>query len=146
MKIDSPRSGKIFVIFVAGLFAWVVSGNSAVAASRGVALTVNVQGEGWVNSGSDSIDCPSDCTESYRRFSLVTLTATADPDSRFLGWRGACSGTRSTCRVRMRRTAGVTALFEKTADPDSTNDQTPLPDNTEVRTIQIHWPVTSSGE
>jgi hypothetical protein len=31
-----------------------------------------------------SINCPADCTGSYRKSSLVTLSAIPDPDSQFL--------------------------------------------------------------
>jgi len=150
MKKDSTRPGKFSMLCVAGLFAFAVSGNSAVAASRSAALTVNVEGDGWVSSDSDSIDCPSDCTESYNRISQVILSASPGPDSRFVGWEGACSGTQASCRLRIRRSVDVTALFESTVVPgsgdDSGSDNRSDTNDPAVNTIQIHWPVYSTSQ
>ena len=41
----------------------------------------------------------------------LTLTATPDPGSPWLGWGGACSGTARTCTVTMNSDKSVTANF-----------------------------------
>lgn len=43
-----------------------------------------------------------DCVESYSSAQTVTLTARADSDSVFVGWRGACSGKSPTCTVAIK--------------------------------------------
>jgi hypothetical protein len=50
-------------------------------------------GNGTVTSSVAGIDCGSDCEEVYPADTVVTLTATPDSDSYFLGWSGACTGT-----------------------------------------------------
>ena len=42
---------------------------------------------------------------------VVTLTATADGNSAFAGWSGACSGASPTCKVTMNSNTSVTATF-----------------------------------
>lgn len=45
-------------------------------------------GSGTVTSDPAGIDCGADCSETFDANSLVTLTATADPGSTFMGWSG----------------------------------------------------------
>lgn len=45
----------------------------------------------------------------------MTLTATANSSSTFVGWSGACSGTSSTCVVAMSAAKAVTATFNMAA-------------------------------
>ena len=84
---------------------------SAVAAPPQVTLTVTLQGNGTVASEPAGIICPTDCTESYKKSSRVTITATADPNSDFLGWDGACIGTQLTCTVKLAEPLHVVAIF-----------------------------------
>jgi hypothetical protein len=67
-------------------------------------------GSGGVTSNPSGINCGSDCSESYTYGTTVTLTATPDPDSRFEGWSGDCSGTGS-CVVTGTEDRSVTASF-----------------------------------
>ena len=70
-------------------------------------------GEGTVSSNPTGIDCGTDCSESYKENTTVTVTATpADSFSIFTGWAGDCSGT-GNCVVTMDRLKNVTAEFEK---------------------------------
>jgi uncharacterized repeat protein (TIGR02543 family) len=71
-------------------------------------------GNGTVTSSPAGIDCGSDCSESYAFNTLVTLTATADVESGFTGWSGACTGT-DPCVVTMSESRSVTATFNRLA-------------------------------
>ena len=56
---------------------------------------------------------PTDCTLQYAKNTLVTLTATASPGSAFKEWRNACTGSSSTCTVRMDVNRAVRAVFRR---------------------------------
>jgi uncharacterized repeat protein (TIGR02543 family) len=71
-------------------------------------------GGGTVTSSPAGIDCGSDCSESYSFNTQVTLTATADVESGFIGWSGACTGT-DPCIVTMSQSRSVTATFNTLA-------------------------------
>ena len=71
-------------------------------------------GTGTVTSAPAGIDCGPTCGADFPKSSLVTLTAVADPGSRFVGWSGAgCSGI-GTCTVAMTGARTVTAQFLRT--------------------------------
>jgi galactose oxidase-like protein/List-Bact-rpt repeat protein len=63
---------------------------------------------------------PENCVAKYGYKTLVTLTATADPGSRFTGWGNACSGTAPTCNVRMGASKIVKATFSGNSVPSYT--------------------------
>ena len=67
-------------------------------------------GSGVITSTPAAINCGATCTATMQTGSTLTLRATADPDSRFEGWSGACSGT-GTCTVTVSADTRVTALF-----------------------------------
>jgi PKD repeat protein len=54
---------------------------------------------------------PQSCSASFASGTEVTLTATASPDSKFLGWTGACAGTDPICQVTMSEALTVGATF-----------------------------------
>ena len=68
-------------------------------------------GSGRVTSSPSGINCGSDCSESYNSGTTVTLTATPDSGSTFVGWSGDCSGTGS-CTLTMNSNKSVTANFD----------------------------------
>src|SRR3984893_9061900 len=72
-----------------------------------VAKTGN--GSGTVTS-DPGINCGSVCSATYLSQAGVTLSATADANSLFAGWSGACTGT-ATCGVTMNADQAVTANF-----------------------------------
>ena len=74
-------------------------------------LTVARAGNGRVTSTPSGIDCGTTCSATYDRGTQVTLTATPDAGSSFLGWGGVCSGTGLTCVVSVEADRGVTASF-----------------------------------
>ncbi len=67
-------------------------------------------GGGTLSSSPAGIDCGADCQEDYDYGATVTLTATAQADSLFSGWSGACSGS-SSCTLEMTQPRLVTATF-----------------------------------
>ena len=84
---------------------------NAIAAPPQVPLTVTVEGDGAVTREPAGITCETDCTATYKKGTVVTLTATAT-NSSFLGWSGACVGTDPICEVKMVTATNVTAVFD----------------------------------
>ncbi len=81
------------------------------------ALTVLRSGLGSGTVTGSGISCGSDCKESYTAETSVTLTATADAGSVFVGWSGGgCTGT-GTCSLTMNANKTVTATFNKGTIP-----------------------------
>ena len=74
-------------------------------------LTVNKTGNGSITSLPTGIDCGSACSSAYDQGTIVTLTATPDNGSIFVGWSGGgCSGTGS-CVITLNADTSVTATF-----------------------------------
>ncbi|MBU0962224.1 MAG: DUF1566 domain-containing protein [Proteobacteria bacterium] len=84
-----------------------------------VALAGN--GSGKITSIPAGISCGTDCSEQYDSDTTVSLTATADTDSVFTGWTGACLGT-GLCSLTMNKSRSVTANF---INPYSANKSLP---------------------
>lgn len=78
-------------------------------------LTVTINGNGSVISDVAGINCTAaggdTCTASVDDGTEVTLTATADAESQFTGWGGACSGSEASCTVTVNGDTNVTANF-----------------------------------
>jgi hypothetical protein len=75
-----------------------------------LSATKSSNGSGSITSQPAGINCGTDCFESYDIGTVVTLTATADVGSNFVGWTGACTGT-GACVVTVSQTAAVNAVF-----------------------------------
>lgn len=75
-------------------------------------LTVEKTGAGAVTSTPSGIDCGETCTANFTDGEDVTLTATPDLNSSFLGWTGAdgCADA-TTCTVTMDAAKTVQAEF-----------------------------------
>ncbi|MFN2466208.1 MAG: hypothetical protein ABR598_08105 [Candidatus Dormibacteria bacterium] len=73
-------------------------------------VTKSGNGTGTVNSSPTGIACGATCTHDYASDTVVTLTATADPQMTFVGWSGDCTGTGS-CQVTMTQARTVNAQF-----------------------------------
>jgi len=69
-------------------------------------------GAGQVTSSPAGISCGAICSASFDANTSVTLSASANAGSVFVGWGGACSGTASTCTVLMSQAQAVSASFE----------------------------------
>jgi len=67
-------------------------------------LTISKNGKGTVTANPTAA--------SYAPGTVVTLTATPDPGSPWIGWGGACSGTATTCSVTMNANLSVVANFK----------------------------------
>jgi uncharacterized repeat protein (TIGR01451 family)/uncharacterized repeat protein (TIGR02543 family) len=81
---------------------------------RDLDVSTDGSGAGSVSSDVGGISCAENagtCSDSYDYGTVVTLTATADTGSDFIGWTGACSGSASTCEVTMDQARSVTATF-----------------------------------
>jgi hypothetical protein len=78
----------------------------------GLPLTVAMAGTGggFVASSPAGIACPTICGATFKSGTVVTLTATPDAGSNFVGWSGACTGT-GTCTLTMNAAQSVTATF-----------------------------------
>jgi len=73
-------------------------------------------GSGTVTSEPAGIDCGSGCSSTFAHNTVITLTATPDAGSTFVGWRGgglgpACSNA-GDCAVTMDTVKYVVAAFE----------------------------------
>ncbi|HEX4870774.1 MAG TPA: DUF4394 domain-containing protein, partial [Nevskiaceae bacterium] len=74
-------------------------------------LSVEKTGQGSVTSSPAGINCGSDCTETYRSGTSVTLSAAPADGFFFAGWSGGgCSGT-GACVVTLDASKTVSATF-----------------------------------
>jgi IPT/TIG domain-containing protein/List-Bact-rpt repeat protein len=78
-----------------------------------VTLTVTKTGiiGGTVTSGDSGINCGATCSASYNSGTTVTLTATPNLLSVFIGWSGCDTDSGTTCTVTMIAARAVTANF-----------------------------------
>jgi hypothetical protein len=81
---------------------------------------VKRRGRGTVTSDPAAIDCGSACAHLFTHGTQVTLSATPDPGSVFLGWSGACSGT-GTCSVVLDGDRVAVASFAGVSTSGSPN-------------------------
>jgi RHS repeat-associated protein len=96
---------------------YVSAGSRLLAAVRNVPtyrldVTRAGTGSGTVTDALGIIACGTACAGRYPAGTAVSLTATVNRGSRFVGWSGACSGAASTVVVTMGTTsAACTATF-----------------------------------
>ena len=74
-------------------------------------MVISGSGTGSVLSDVPGIDCPALCSNQWNLGSTFTLTATAGPNTRFVRWSGACSGTDTTCAVTETAAVHAEAVF-----------------------------------
>jgi len=74
-------------------------------------ITMAGTGDGTINSTPSGIICPGDCSEIYPGGTEVTLLATPDWKSDFVGWTVGCTGIGTTCIFTPSGDTGVTATF-----------------------------------
>ncbi len=90
-------------------------GGEAVTFSTNPEYTLTVSrtgsGAGSVESSPEGIECGSTCVHEFEEGEFVTLTATPDPGSVFVGWSGeGCAGA-GQCSLSIFQDAAVTAEF-----------------------------------
>ena len=75
-------------------------------------LSAAVSGPGQVTGGGLACGNGANiCTVSVAPGAAATLTATAAPQARFMGWGGACTGTDRTCQITVQADTAVSAAF-----------------------------------
>jgi hypothetical protein len=85
-------------------------------------LVSSKSGAGTMTSTDGTINCGSDCSESYAILTQVTLHAAANSGAVFTGWSGSgCSGT-SDCTITVSGDVTVTATFAIDIDGDGVAD------------------------
>ena len=67
-------------------------------------------GNGSVNSTLPGIMCGSNCSIGVTESTAITLVATPNAGSTFVGWSGPCSGT-AACNITITEITSVTAVF-----------------------------------
>ena len=75
------------------------------AAGAGTTYKISIS-----NNGKGTVTA-NPAAASYAPGTVVTLTATPDAGSPWIGWGGACSGTATTCTLTMNANLSVTANF-----------------------------------
>ncbi len=88
--------------------------------TRELSVGIAGSGSGNVTSAPPGISCAPDCTAEFNYGTAVTLTATADADSVFVGWSGDCADPDGTVTMTADRTC--TATFMLDADGDGVPD------------------------
>jgi len=74
-------------------------------------ITASGNGVGTITSTPAGIHCGTDCNEAFAEGTAVTLHATPDSDSVFVGWAGeACSGT-GDCTINVTGDLAIQAMF-----------------------------------
>ena len=98
-----------------GYSVWPVRGGQSTPSGQ---LTLSIvkagAGAGAVASEPAGLDCGASCTGQSAGFASgagVTLTATADENSAFVYWSGACSGDSNPCHLALTADMTVTAYF-----------------------------------
>lgn len=79
--------------------------------SPGYQLSVSVTGSGTVTA--KGIQCPTDCSESFKTGEKVVITAVPSEGFRFDRWEGDLTGTSSTSEIVMTGNRSVRAFFVK---------------------------------
>ncbi len=81
--------------------------------NKNLSITKEGSGGGIVISDISGINCGENCSTSYPSGTIVTVTATADDDSSFVGWSGSvCNGT-NPCQITLDNATAITATFLK---------------------------------
>ncbi len=79
-------------------------------------LTIAKSGTGTgsvASTPAGAIACGVTCTHDYPVLGGLQITATADANSSFVGWSGACTGTSTTCNIaNMNQARTATAIFD----------------------------------
>jgi subtilisin-like proprotein convertase family protein len=94
-------------------------------------------GDGTVDSSPSGIHCGFDCGQQYIEDETVTLSATPESGSRFVGWSGGgCSGTGS-CQVTVAAATQVNADFDYDDPPVAVDDTATVAHDTPPTTLDV---------
>jgi hypothetical protein len=92
-----------------------MNSNKNVTATFNALYTLTVTktgtGTGTVTSNPAGINCGATCSYQFVSGTNVTLTATSDATSVFIGWSGDATGTNTATTVTMNSNKNVTATF-----------------------------------
>ena len=94
-----------------GRVAWAELGKDVSCDLPQLKVTLSGSQNGMVASNPAGIACVGDCVEGYPHASVVTLTATATPLSKFVKWSGDCTGTNPVTTVLMDKDRTCDAEF-----------------------------------
>ena len=124
-----PANGTVYIAYddtLLGSFDVTAFGPLEYPPPKEHKLTVERMGSGSgkVTSSPEGIDCGSTCSHEFDETKAVTLTAKADPGSKFEGWgKGECeaetvSPAEGTCELMVaEKDKVVVATFEKEKTP-----------------------------
>jgi hypothetical protein len=89
---------------------------TGVASTQALAITFAGTGAGLinVNPSPPGMNCSSGCIQSFTVGTAVTLTASADAGSMFIGWTNCDNISGTTCNVVMNANRSITATFSHT--------------------------------
>jgi uncharacterized repeat protein (TIGR02543 family) len=89
---------------------------AAIAGAYALNVTPSGTGSGTVTGGA--INCATGSTAgcgasitNTTPYATITLTASPNVGSRFIGWSGGCTGSSTTCNVTMTQSKAVYATF-----------------------------------
>jgi hypothetical protein len=105
-----------------GVSVWACGGGSSSpgggpAPKFSLTVARSGSGSGTVTSSPAGIDCGTACVQSFASGTSLTLTATPDVGSVFVGWTGgSCSGA-DTCQLVITAATSETAIFEQPTGP-----------------------------
>ncbi|RTE86040.1 MULTISPECIES: DUF1566 domain-containing protein [Gammaproteobacteria] len=85
-------------------------------------VTTDGGGTGTIMSSPAGINCGSTCSYNFNQYLTVTLTATADAGSEFVGWLGCDNTTENSCEVMVSDATTVTATFDVAAGGGDPSD------------------------
>ena len=114
----TPTSGGDFPFTVQATDASNVSASQSYSlhiaglAAPQVDLVVQKQGSGSGTVSGNGIGCGATCSTHLDKGTAISLTATPDPNNRFDGWSGPCTGT-GKCEFTLNASSNVYATFTK---------------------------------
>ena len=97
-------------------------------------VTKSGQGNGHITSNTGQLDCGDDCIRSYLSGTTVTLTATPDAGSSFLGWSKDCNSSTTKTSVGIYANSTCNAEFGIAGIPQLTLDRE-MVDFAQTRTV-----------
>jgi hypothetical protein len=102
-------------------------GSNYAALEVGAALKVTRAGPGTgtVTSSPSGINCGTQCDTPFFQDATVTLTAHPGTGSALVRWSGGCTGSSTTCHVKMNQARTVTATFGHATTTSQTSSLNP---------------------